>query len=68
MANDETPGKNGGGDTADWRELAQRIEKEDDSGKMIELVQQLIDKLDEEKLPKTLPRSAEPKSVGSPEV
>jgi hypothetical protein len=59
-----TSGKSGGANTADWREIAQRIEKEDDSGKMIELVQQLIDKLDEEKLQKSLPRSAEPKSAG----
>jgi hypothetical protein len=68
MANDGTPAKNGGGNCADWRELAQRIEKEDDSGKMMELVQQLIDKLDEEKLRKNLPRSAEPKDAGSPDV
>jgi hypothetical protein len=68
MANDGTPDKNGDGNSADWRELAQRIEKEEDSGKMIELVQQLIDKLDEEKLRKNLPRSAEPKNAGSPDV
>jgi hypothetical protein len=65
MANDDTQGKNGGANTADWRELAQRVEKEDDSGKMIELVEQLIDKLDEEKLRKNLPRPAEPKNAGS---
>lgn len=77
MANDETPGNgtpgngtpgNGGANTADWREIAQRIEKEDDSGKMIELVQQLIDKLDQEKVQKNPPRSAEPRIPGSPGV
>lgn len=34
----------------DWRELARRIQQETDSGVMLELVQQLIDKLDEDKL------------------
>ena len=37
------------GGSGNWRELAQRIQQETDSGVMLELVQQLIDKLDEEK-------------------
>ena len=49
MAND--PKANDGIPIAgDWRELAQRIQKETDSQKMIELVQQLINKFDEEEL------------------
>lgn len=35
--------------SADWRELARRIQQETDSGVMLDLVQQLITKLDEEK-------------------
>jgi hypothetical protein len=34
----------------DWRELARRIQDESDPAVMVELVQQLISKLDEEKL------------------
>jgi len=65
MAND--PKANDGIPIAgDWRELAQRIQKETDSQKMIELVQQLINKFDEEELRKNLPRSADPKNSGSP--
>lgn len=37
---------------ADWRALAQRVQAENDPGKMIELVQQLIAKIDEERLQK----------------
>jgi hypothetical protein len=65
MANDPTA-KDGVPATADWRELAQRIQKETDSEKMIELVQALIDKFDEEKGQKNLPRSADSKSPRSP--
>jgi hypothetical protein len=36
----------------DWRQLAQRVAVEDDPSKMDELVQQLIAKIDEERLPK----------------
>jgi DNA transposition AAA+ family ATPase len=68
MANDERPGKNGGENTADWRDLAQRIEKENNSAKMVELVHQLIDTLDEQKLQKNPPRSAEPRNPGFPDV
>lgn len=39
-----------GGGSEGWRDLAHRIQQETDSGVMLELVQQLIDKLDEEKL------------------
>jgi hypothetical protein len=38
----------------DWRELARRIQDETDAHQMLELVQQLVDKLDEEKLRKNL--------------
>jgi hypothetical protein len=38
----------------DWRELAERVQQEQDPNRMIELVQQLITKLDEEKLRKGL--------------
>jgi hypothetical protein len=67
MAND--PKANDGVSiTGDWRELAQRIQNEADPQKMIELVQQLIDRFDEEKVQKNLPRSADSKSSGSPEA
>jgi hypothetical protein len=33
---------------ADWRELAQRIQEENDSEKIVELARQLIAKFDEE--------------------
>ena len=36
----------------DWRELAQRVAGENNPNKMIELVEQLIAKIDEERLPK----------------
>jgi hypothetical protein len=35
--------------TADWRELARRIQKEEDPEKVFELVQQLIVKFNEER-------------------
>ena len=35
-----------------WRELAQRAQRETDSNKMVELVEQLIEKFNEEKLQK----------------
>lgn len=54
--------------TGDWRELAHRIQEEADPQKMIELVQQLVDKFDEEKLQKNLPCSADSKSSGSPDA
>jgi hypothetical protein len=44
MPNDSRP-KN-----EDWRELAQRIQDENDPEKMMELVHELLAKLDEEKL------------------
>jgi hypothetical protein len=37
---------------ADWRDLALRVQVENDPGKMVELVQQLIAKIDEGKLRK----------------
>ena len=36
----------------DWRDIAQRVQVETDSHKMVQLVQQLIEKLEEEKLRK----------------
>jgi hypothetical protein len=38
----------------DWRELALRVQRETDPNKMIELAQQLVAKLDEEKARKNL--------------
>ena len=40
--------------TADWRELARRIQKEEDPEKVFELVQQLIVKFNEERQRKGL--------------
>jgi hypothetical protein len=40
--------------TADWRELARRIQKEEDPEKVLELVQQLIVKFNEERRRKGL--------------
>lgn len=55
---------------ADWRELAQRIQHETDSKKMIELVQQLLDRYDEEKRTRqgNLLPPENSKSSGSPDV
>ncbi len=38
----------------DWRELARRIQNENDSEKMMELVHELLAKFDEEKLQRSL--------------
>ena len=46
------PAKDGDASSEDWRELAQRIQRETDSVVMMDLVQQLIIKLDEQKLRK----------------
>ena len=40
--------------TADWRELARRIQKEEDPERVFELVQQLIVKFNEERRRKSL--------------
>ena len=40
--------------TADWRELARRIQKEEDPERVFELVQQLIVKFNEERRRKDL--------------
>ena len=53
---------------ADWREIAQRIQQETDSQKMIELVQQLLDKFDDEKRRGNLLAPENSKSSGSPDV
>jgi hypothetical protein len=44
----------------DWRELAERVQQEQDPNRMIELVQHLITKLDEEKLRKGLTPASQP--------
>lgn len=49
-AKDGNPAHDGA--SADWRELARRIQLETDSGVMLELVEQLITKLDQEKAPR----------------
>lgn len=40
----------------DWRELVQRIQQENDTDKLVSLVQELIGKFDEEKSRKGLRR------------
>jgi hypothetical protein len=45
--------------TADWRELARRIQKEEDPEKVFELVQQLIVKFNDERQRKGLPTTLE---------
>ena len=50
-ASNESPTPDGSmSNRGDWRDLAQRIEKEKDPDKMIDLVQELIAKFDEERL------------------
>ena len=46
----------------DWRKLAERVQQEPEPNRMIELVQQLITKLDEEKLRKGLTPASQPNS------
>ena len=48
MAKDNLP------NPEDWRQLAQRIQEENDPEKMVDLVRELIAKFDEEKLRKSL--------------
>jgi hypothetical protein len=43
----------------DWREVAQRVQKEQDPKKMIGLVDQLIESIDEEKLRGRMPPARE---------
>jgi hypothetical protein len=45
--------------TADWRELARRIQKEEDPEKVFELVQQLIVKFNTEKPRKRTPTTGQ---------
>jgi len=47
--------------TGDWRDLARRIQNEKDPIKMIELVQELIARLDAEQLRNGLRLPVEPK-------
>ena len=44
----------------DWRELVRRIQEETDTLKLVNLVQELIVKFDEEKLRKTMHRPGGP--------
>jgi hypothetical protein len=44
----------------DWRQLAERVQQETDPNRMIDLVQQLITKLDEQKLRKGLTPASQP--------
>ena len=63
MANDGVPLD------GNWRELARRIQEENDPAKMIDLVQELIAKFDEEKLHESSPPTQRPeKPLGSPGV
>jgi hypothetical protein len=56
-------------DQEDWRELARQIQAEKNPQKMIELVQQLIAKYEEQQARKSPPSKAEtPKPSGSPEA
>jgi len=43
----------------DWRELARQIQKEEEPGEVFELVQQLIDKFNEERRRMGLPAYSE---------
>jgi sensor domain CHASE-containing protein len=52
--------ENGISTQQDWRELAERVQQETDPNRMIDLVQQLITKLDEEKLRKGLTPASRP--------
>lgn len=40
----------------DWRDLVRQIQEETDTHKLVNLVQELIVKFDEEKLRKSMPR------------
>ena len=53
----------------DWRELARQIQAEKNPQKMIELVQQLLAKYEEQQARKSPPPKADtPKPSGSPEA
>jgi hypothetical protein len=52
-----------------WRDLARQVQEENDPEKVIDLVQQLIAKFDEEKPRKNLPFTRKPeKPSGSPSL
>jgi hypothetical protein len=50
-----------------WREVAQMVQQETDSKKMVNLVQQLISKFDEEKLRNSSRPAAKPPAIHPPE-
>jgi hypothetical protein len=52
--------ENGISTQEDWRKLAERVQREPDPNLMIDLVQQLITKLDEERLRKGLTPASQP--------
>ena len=52
--------ENGISTQQDWRELAERVQQEPDPNRMIDLVQQLITKLDQETLRKGLTPGSQP--------
>ena len=52
--------ENGISTQKDWRELAERVQQEPDPNRMIDLVQQLITKLDQETLRKGLTPGSQP--------
>ena len=63
MADDAVPSD------GNWRDLARQIQEEKDPAKMIDLVEQLIAKFDEEKLRESSPPTRKPeKPLDSPGV
>jgi hypothetical protein len=69
MPNDRTRDADGKPGPEDWRELARKIQQETDPNRMIELVQELIAKFDEERLRKGLPAAREIRNrSGSPDA
>jgi hypothetical protein len=69
MPNDRTRDADGKPGPEDWRELARKIERETDPNKMIELVQELIAKFDQDRLRKGQPPTREIRNrSGSPDA
>jgi hypothetical protein len=56
--------KDGERTNGDWRDLALRVQQETDPKKMIELAQQLVDKLDEKKARRNLLPKQQTESPG----
>ncbi len=69
MENDGKPTTDGKLNPEHWRELARRIQQEMDPNKMIDLVQELLARFDEERLKKSLKPSRETRDrSGSPDA